>query len=124
MIQSVKKIDSEWFFKDLPWFCKCSLMYVRGDLLVLLPFLLLLFFTVFISFRFLGIALGTYFAVRNFGEMIFWLLQQFGDKKYRPFDYGLKKLDNNAIYVIYQTISTVWVVVGILVVFYCVMYLQ
>lgn len=118
MLRKIKNINNEWFFKDLPWYCKCGLMYIRGDILVLIPFLFLLFFTAFISFRFFGIALGTYIAVRSFFEVMYWLLQQFSERKYRPYDYGLKKLDNNAIYIIYQTTSTAWVVIGILIIFY------
>jgi len=62
------------------------------------------------------IVLGLFVAIRQLGEMIYWLLQQFGDKKYRPYDFGLQKLDNNAIYILYQTFALVGVVAGIAIV--------
>jgi hypothetical protein len=47
------------------------------------------------------------------GEMIYWLLQQFGTRKYRPYDFGLKNIDNNGIYIMYQLLSLSGTVLGL-----------
>lgn len=52
------------------------------------------------------------FGLRYLVEIFYWLGQQFGAKTYRPEDFGLKQLDNNAIYIIYQLISMAMVVIS------------
>lgn len=94
------------------------LVFVKGDALVLIPFSILLALTGLVSEKLVLTAAGTYLGVRYFGEMMYWLLQQFVGGKYRPYDYGLKQLDNNAIYILYQLSSMCWTVVGILIVLY------
>lgn len=44
---------------------------------------------------------------------MYWFLQQFGDRTYRPYDWGFKNLDNHAIYIFYQTIMTIHATVAI-----------
>jgi hypothetical protein len=111
-------IDNNWFFTDLPSFFKAFLFFVRGDLLVLLPFLLVIFLIGFFSVKFMFVMLGVYIAVRYLGEMIYWFLQQFYDRKYRPYDFGFKNLDNHAIYILYQTFAIVGTSVGVGIVLY------
>lgn len=82
-------------------------------MIILLPFLLLVAASGLISLKLMLILVAAYVAVRNFGEMIYWICQQFGKREYRPNDFGLKNLDNNAIYIIYQTFSLVLVVISI-----------
>ncbi len=64
------------------------------------------------------VMIGAYIAVRHLGEMMYWFAHQFNERKYRPYDFGLKNLDNHAIYIIYQTISIFGVMVGVGVMFY------
>lgn len=110
----VPLIDNTWFYTELPWPIKfIFLTYVRGDLLVLLPFVLILAILAWISPAWAVILYGVYVAVRQLGEVIYWLLQQFHATRYRPFDFGFKKLDNNALYILYQTISIVGVCYGL-----------
>ena len=91
------------------------LVYIRGDLLVLLPLLIIILSIGFFSFDWMFIVLGLFVAVRQLGEMIYWLLHQFGDRKYRPYDFGFAKLDNSAVYVIYQTFATTYAVIGLVI---------
>jgi hypothetical protein len=119
----MRNIDSKWFFTELPTICKHCTFFVKGDLIVLLPLVVGIFLTSLISLKFMHILLGSYIAVRYLGEMIYWLLQQFSDRSYRPGDFGLSKLDNNAIYILYQTIATAWVMVGIALVVYALLYM-
>lgn len=119
----MKKIDNRWFFRDLPQWCKPTLIFIRGDIIFLLPLITALIITAFFSLRFGLLMTGVYVSVRFLGEMIYWLLQQFGDKKYRPHDWGLCDLDNNAIYILYQTFAMTMTVIGIGVVMYALLYL-
>lgn len=78
------------------------LIFIKGDMLILLP-LLIANATAGIWDRQLMIILFLCVGlIRALGEMFYWLLQQFGPRKYRPYDFGLKNLDNNAIYILYQ----------------------
>lgn len=112
-MKRLKQMCNESFYCELPWWCKACSFFIRGDLFVLLPLLALIFMIGFFSMRFMFILLGVYIAVRELGEMIYWLLQQFGERKYRPYDWGFRSLDNNAIYILYQTFALAGSVVGI-----------
>jgi hypothetical protein len=116
-------INNKWFYTDLNAILKLFTFFVKGDLIVLLPFVILLMLLGFLSLKFMMIMLGVYYAVRNLGEMIYWLLQQFGPKTYRPYDYGFKNLDNNAIYIIYQTMAICATTIGVGVVVWAVMFM-
>lgn len=70
------------------------------------------------------IMIGVYTAVRNFGEMIYWFGQQFYERKYRPYDFGLKHLDNHAVYIIMQTLAVAGTVLGLGIVLYSFIYLK
>lgn len=118
MLKRIKNIDNRWFFTELPPFCKVFLVYVRGDLLVLFPFIFVILLSSLISIRFMIIMMGIYIAIRQLGEMIYWFSHQFGQRDYRPYDFGFRKLNNHAIYIIYQTLAIVWVVFGLSLVIY------
>lgn len=118
------KINSKWFFTDLPGFFKnFFLVFVKGDLLILLPLLVAILLLGFISLKLMLLVLGSYIAIRYFAEIFYWLLQQFGNKSYRPYGFGFKDLKNEGIYIIYQTIATAWTVFGLTIVFYSLLYL-
>lgn len=53
--------------------------------------------------------------------MVYWLLQQFGPKTYRPMDFGLKHVNNEGIYILYQLIATVQATTGAAVALYILM---
>jgi hypothetical protein len=95
-------ITPAWFYTEVPYPLRLLQIYVRGDAIVILPFILLIVFIGFFSIKWMVLLFGIFLAFRFFGEMLYWFLQQFGDKKYRPYDLGFKKLDNNAIYILYQ----------------------
>ena len=115
--QSIFGIDNSWFYTEMPWWGKISLIYIRGDLFVLLPILLFICIIGFFSLKWMITVFGLLIVVRQSGELIYWLLQQFGDKKYRPYDFGFKNLDNNAIYILYQTFAIVGIVGGLILVY-------
>jgi len=101
----MKQVTTSWFFTDVPLIWKMLLIYVRGDMIVLGPFVLIALLIGFFSVKWMLVTLCLYTAFRFLGEMMYWLLQQFGDRKYRPYDCGFQKLDNHSIYILYQTWS-------------------
>jgi hypothetical protein len=109
----ILSIDTKWFFTELPNQYRFFLFFVRGDLIILLPFLILILLLTFFSIKFMVVMLGVFIAVRYFGEMIYWFAHQFYKHEYRPHDMGFKKLDNHAVYILYQTMSIVGTTVGI-----------
>ena len=70
------------------------------------------------------LVLGIFISIRNMGEIVYWLLQQFGPKTYRPNDFGLKDLDNNAIYIIYQLFAIINVTIGLTLMAVIIFYLK
>lgn len=117
IIKKLKTIDDNWFFTHTPPILRLFEIYVRGDLLVLLPFLVLILFVGLFSIRLMLLIYAVFFTVRHLGEMIYWLLKQFSDKSYRPHDLGFKNLSNEAIYVINQLKALVKIVIGISAIF-------
>lgn len=111
-----QKIDNSWFYTEMPWWGKVLLIYIRGDLFILFPILLTIGVIALFSFKFAILTFGLLVVVRQSGELIYWLLQQFGDRKYRPSDFGFSQLDNNAIYILYQTFAIAGIVAGLLLV--------
>lgn len=107
------KIDNKWFFSEPGPLLRLIFIFVKGDMIVLIPLFCLILLSYLISLKFMLIMIGVYIAARHFFEVIYWLLQQFGDHKYRPYDYGLKNLDNNAIYILYQLLATAQFIIGI-----------
>jgi hypothetical protein len=116
MIQNLKKINSAWFFTELPFYLKFLLLYVKGDLIVLFPLSIAILLLGFFSLKFMTLMIGFYIAIRHLGEMMYWFSHQFYDRKYRPPDFGFKNLDNHAIYIFYQTLSIAWIMFGIFIV--------
>jgi len=101
-------------FYDNPIFIERLLtIFVKGDRLVIYPFVLLILFISFFHTNIAILLFLIFITLRFFFETIYWLLQQFVGGKYRPFNYGLKALSNNSIYIIYQLTSTVFASIGI-----------
>jgi hypothetical protein len=121
-MKKIFEIDNRWFFKELPPFFKILLFFVRGDLLVLLPFLVVIGIVGIFSIKFMLIMFGLYVSIRYLGEMIYWFSHQFTERTYRPYDFGFKKLDNHAIYILYQTFAIVGTVIGISLIFWTMLY--
>lgn len=105
-------ITSKWFFSHPRFPSQLALIYVRGDAIVLVPFMALLLIVGIFSLKWMALLFSLFLTFRSLGEMIYWIHQQFGTKTYRPNDFGFVKLDNNAIYVIYQLISLALLVTG------------
>lgn len=120
----LKDIDNKWFFTELPSFFKFFSFFIKGDLIVLLPLFIAILLTGFISLKYVLVTLGIYIAIRNLGEMIYWFSHQFNARTYRPDDLGFKKLDNHAIYIIYQTLSIAGTVIGLSIVSAAFLYLK
>jgi len=121
-IEHDKKIDSQWFFSETNIFLKSLLIFVNGDTIFLLPLVALIGLSYFFSVK-IGLFLtGAYISVRFLGEIFYWLGQQFGDRKYRPNDFGFKNLDNHAVYILYQTFAICGVVLGFAVTFLSLLY--
>ena len=118
MFKKILSINDKWFFTQTHPFLKIFQIYVKGDMIILVPFLILIFLIGFISLKLMFFILLIYFTLRQFGEIIYWFLQQFSGRTHRPYHFGLKNLSNNAVYIIYQLISFFWVVVGIVMIFY------
>ncbi|MBP9814667.1 hypothetical protein KBC80_05800 [Candidatus Woesebacteria bacterium] len=108
----IKDITSQWFFTEVTFPLRFLLIFIKGDAMILIPFVLLLLLVGFFSIKWMLLLFGLYFAFRFLGEMIYWLLQQFGNRTYRPYDFGLKKLDNNALYIMYQVCSLIGLVIS------------
>lgn len=111
-------ITNTWFFRGTPLVFTLFQMYIWGDVLVLLPFIFGIGFVGLFSQWWMLALLFLLISFRALGEMIYWLLQQFGPRSYRPYDFGCTKLDNHAIYILYQLISLTWLVVGVGVLIY------
>jgi len=99
------------FYSAVPWYLRYLGIYVKGDMLHILPLLIGIALVAIIDWRFSLILFGLYWGFRGLGEMAYWLLQQFGEKSYRP-KTNQNNLSNNAIYIIYQTASLKNIVLG------------
>lgn len=106
------RLSSAWFFTNAHPLLQAIGIYVRGDALVLVPFLVFAGVVASYSLRAGLLLLSLYYACRGLGELIYWLLQQFGPKTYRPYDYGLTGLNNDAIYVLYQLKAMLSLILG------------
>lgn len=99
------RVTNSWFFSDTNPLLKLFLIFVKGDMILLIPLVILIAFSYLFSLKLGVILTGSYLFIRFLGEMFYWLLQQFGDRTYRPYDFGFTKLDNHAIYILYQTFA-------------------
>ena len=109
----IKDIKDDWFYSNPWWWARPFLVYVKGDAIVLIPLSIAILLTSLYSIKLAISAYLIYLSFRGLGEMIYWLLQQFGKKTYRPDDFGFKNLSNDAIYIIYQTLALANIVIGI-----------
>lgn len=99
------KITNEWFYSPAPFWMRIFLIFIKGDIFFLLPVIVILLLLFFIQVKLALLGVVLYIMLREAAEIIYWFLQQFGTKTYRPYDFGLTKLDNNALYILYQTFS-------------------
>ncbi len=113
MLKKLFEIDNKWFFTELPPVIKFLSFFIKGDLIFLLPLVIGILLIGFFSVKFMIMMLGVYISVRSLGEMVYWFSHQFSERRYRPSDFGFKKLDNHAIYILHQTGAIGGVVVGI-----------
>ncbi len=105
-----KTIDDNWFYATPHRLLRLLTIYVKGDMIIIIPALLLIALVGFFSLKFMCFVYAVFFALRSFGEMLYWFSHQFWEKKYRPDDFGFAKLSNDAIYILYQLLSLVWTV--------------
>jgi len=96
-------------------------IFVWGDALVLAPFFIITSLgLIIINNTYLTIGVyASYMFLRQFGEVIYWFLQQFSQKKeYRPPDKGWEYLKTDELHIIYQLLnfykSVLWLVVLII----------
>src|SRR3989344_1948583 len=107
------KISNDWFFSDVSWWTKAFQIFIKGDGLIITPFLITSLLFIFLNWKFGLVIIGVFYSLRQLVEMIYWLLQQFSKREYRPYDFGYKNLDNHAIYIIYQLRCLIGATVGI-----------
>jgi hypothetical protein len=120
----MNKITNAWFYASPPFWMRFFLIYVNGDMFILLPLSILIIMVIFINIKLGLFVAAVYFTLRNAGEIFYWFLQQFGSKTYRPYDFGLTKLDNNALYIIYQTFALSMTTVGVFLIYIITSYIK
>lgn len=113
LYKGLKHKTSQDFFTDCPSYMKMIGIYVWGDAYLFVPFHLIILIFSIISLPFGLLLWSVFFSIRSLGEVLYWFLQQFGERSYRPHDFGMKKLDNHAIYIFYQTLMTIHATVAI-----------
>jgi len=113
MFRFFHKTTKERFFTDCPSYLKTVGVFVWGDAFIFIPFHIIVFIFSLISLRFGLLIWAVFFSIRNLGEIVYWFLHQFGDRSYRPYDFGFKNFDNHAVYIFYQTLLTVHATVSI-----------
>lgn len=112
-LSQIKKLENKRFFSTCPSILNRFGIYVWGDAIFFIPFHLTITLISFVSLRLAFLMWAIFFSIRSVGEIFYWLLQQFSDRTYRPYDFGFCNLDNNAIYILYQTMMTVYATVSI-----------
>lgn len=127
VIKIIKKIKNgeltdKWFYSKPNFLLRQLHVYVKGDALEILPIWIFIIITGFISWKFMLLEIGVFLTLRGLGEMIYWLLQQFGDKKYRPATKQIK-LGNDAIYILYQLSGFRNAFIGIVLTLFVLVYL-
>ena len=113
-----RQISNNWFFSKAHPLLYLLLIFVKGDMLSLLPLVIVIGLSYLLSIKIGLLLTGTYIAIRYFGEMVYWIMQQFGERKYRPNDFGFKNLDNHAIYILYQTSATCGALLGVALIYF------
>lgn len=121
MLTKLKSISNDWFYSNPHPLLRLLTVYVKGDMLIILPLLFCIGLIGFFSLEYMFFVYGVFFSLRHFGEMIYWFSHQFWEKKYRPNDFGFVHLSNDAVYILYQlmslasTVFWIAVTVGILI---------
>lgn len=106
-------IDDAWFYSNPYPLLRLLTIYVQGDMIILIPFIILIGLIGFWSMKFMCLMYALFYTVRSFGEMQYWLFQQFSEKRYRPADLGFKKAGNDVIYILYQLVALGTTVLGL-----------
>lgn len=122
-MKTIRDISNNWFYSNPHPLLRILTIYVKGDMLIIIPGLIMIGILGFFSLKFMFLIYGIFFSLRGFGEMIYWFSHQFWMKQYRPDDFGFKKLSNDAIYILYQLISTLTTVLGVGFVLWVILYL-
>ena len=113
IVNRIRNISSAWFYSNPHPLLRLLTIYVNGDMLIIIPGLVAIGVLGFFSIKFMLLMYGVFYALRGLGEMMYWFSQQFWLKEYRPDDFGFKKLNNDAIYILYQLMATLTTAVGI-----------
>lgn len=126
-IKVIKKIKSgeltdKWFYSKPNFILRQLHVYVKGDALEIIPIWIFILITGIFSWKFMLLEIGVFITLRGLGEMIYWLLQQFGEKKYRP-STSQKKLGNDAVYILYQLSGFRNAFIGIVLTLFVLIYL-
>lgn len=122
MFRNVKKMTNGWFYSNPYPLLRLFTVYVKGDMLIVLPLFIAIGFVGFFSVRFMVLLYAIFYSIRGFGEMMYWFMQQFGVKKYRPYDFGFKNLSNDAVYIFYQLLSLASTVIALGAMFWIILY--
>lgn len=126
-LKVIKKIKSGdltdmWFYARPNFLLRQLHVYVKGDALEIIPIWVFILITGVFSWKFMLLEIGVFLSLRGFGEMIYWLLQQFGEKEYRP-STQQKRLGNNAVYILYQLSGFRNAFIGIVLTLFVLIYL-
>lgn len=72
------RLTNSWFFEDPPTWMRPLLIFIKGDMLILIPLLITIgIIGIWDQQLMIILFLATGF-IRALGEMFYWLLQQFG----------------------------------------------
>ncbi|HEX9804241.1 MAG TPA: hypothetical protein VGA67_01015 [Candidatus Dojkabacteria bacterium] len=84
-------------------------IYVLGDAIVIVPFLIIFLPLTFLFQGWYGVAIGwsLYMGVRHFIEIFYWLFQQFVPDGHRP-GFPFKQFGNKDVFIIHQVLNTVY----------------
>ena len=122
IMKLLQSINNSWFYSKPHFLLRLLTVYVKGDMILIIPILIAIGCIGLFSLRFMCLMYAVFYTLRGFGEMIYWFSHQFWDKKFRPDDFGFINLDNNAIYIKYQLMSMATVLIGVAVIFYILLY--
>ena len=112
-LKRIKNVDDAWFYSRPPRWALWMSIFVKGDALVVVPAILGIVCIGLFSVRYMLLSAAVAYTVRSFGEILYWMSQQFYKKTYRPDDFGLNQLGNDAIYILYQLVSQLQLTLGI-----------
>ncbi len=113
-----KKVFDKWFYSSVPPIGKFLQVYVKGDGIVVVPLLLILLITGFISLKLMMIAFLVFFSIRQLGEMVYWIARQLASPTYRPYDFGFSNLNTKAVYILYQLFAIAGATIGVTAIIY------